>query len=533
MKTLLRSAFSARADDDRELLLRNYQALLDSGLVFDTTEDTVIWSYLQTFVTSHQHVPDIGTLRAHFTHLRQEEVTNRVEVLANQPLKTRGDFLTSLNTKVDEQKTVKVIELLKDASRIVQTGIEFDEGKGKKTLMLGPQAAIRFLMDRGHDIVAPTTGTRLSGEVTSDGLSFMQEYDRVESDPLSGIGQFTGIPQIDQCIRGAKRGELWTHAAYTGGLKSTFSFNWMYNQAIYYRHSSLMFSLEMPYTQDRRIFYALHTAHEKFADVRKGLGLGPFLDYSRIRDGALDTYTDEQFAALPDAIKRQAKSRDLGGGRILYFNPARPEYTFLKEYVVKDLKDPKNQYGSIFIEVFDPDKSDFTVADLRNKAEMLYAKDPSIAMTVVDHAGLMAPRHRKSSTTENLNEVIRDLKRMSMGFNRGLGMAMVSMFQISREGYKAAIKTDGRYNLTHLSYANEAERSSDIVTTTFVDDDLKQRGLVRWQCLKTRDDEPFNPFYSYVRWPCRLIAACHDVSVEEVKSAGSRMDDNRLLLADD
>lgn len=523
MKTLLRSSFSARAEDDRELLLRNQQALVDSGLVFDTVEDGVLWQFVQDFVTSHQHVPDIGTLRAHFTHLKQEEVLNRIEVLAAQPIKTRGDFLTALTTKVDEQKTRKVIELLKSASQIVQTGVEIDEGRGKKKHLLGPQDAIRFLMDAGHDIVAPTTGTRLSGDVTADGLSFMQEYDRVESDPLAGIGQFTGITQIDAAIKGAKRGELWTHAAFTGGLKSTLALNWMYNQSVFYRHSSLLFSLEMPYTQDRRIFYALHSAHDKFDAIRKELGLGKWLDYARIRDGHLDTYTEDQLKAMSEQDRKK-----LVNGR----NPARPEYRFLRDFVVKDFNDPKNEYGRLHVEMFDPEKADFTVADLRNKAEMLYAKDPGIAMVMVDHAGLMAPRKSHGSTTENLNEVVRDLKRMSMGFNRGLGMAMVSLFQISREGYKSAEKADGRYNLTHLSYSNEAERSSDIVTTTYIDDSLRQRGLVRFQCLKTRDDEPFAPFYAYVRWGCRAIAACHDVTVEESSQAGADIDTGNQSLLD-
>lgn len=530
MKTLLRSTFSARSEDDGELLLRNVQSLRDSPLKFDLEEDQVLWQYVQDFVAAHQHCPDIGTIRGHFTHLRQEEVINRVDVLASQPVKTRGDFLSLLNTRVDEQKIRKVDELLRDAARIVQVGIEVDEGHGKRRMLRGPQDAIRFLMDAGHDIVAPSTGQRLSGDVTADGASFRQEYDRVEADPLAGIGQFTGLTQIDETIRGAKRGELWTHAAFTGGLKSTWGLNWLYNQAVYYRHSSVIFSLEMPYVQDRRIFYTLHSAHEKFATIRKELGLGDYLDYSRIRDGLLDVYTPEDIKAMSEKDRKKLLIRGN-----LARNPKRPEYRFLTEFVIPDLNDPKNEYGHIYVEVVDPDKADYTVADLRTRAELLYAKDPGIAMIVADHAGLMSPRHRMRSTTENLNEVVRDLKRMSMSFNRGLGIAVVSMFQISREGYKAAAKTDGRYNLTHLSYANECERSSDIITTSYVDDDLRQRGLVRFQCLKTRDDSPFDPFYAYVRWRCRQIAVCHDVTVEESRKAGADMDsvDKRAILEDD
>ena len=39
-----------------------------------------------------------------------------------------------------------------------------------------------------------------SGDVTTDAESFLKEYERVESDPLAGIGQFTGIRQMDEAL---------------------------------------------------------------------------------------------------------------------------------------------------------------------------------------------------------------------------------------------------------------------------------------------------------------------------------------------
>jgi hypothetical protein len=132
----------------------------------------------------------------------------------------------------------------------------------------------------------------------------------------------------------------------------------------------------------------------------------------------------------------------------------------------------------------------------------------------------MAPRKWTQSTTERLNEVIRDLKRLAMNFNRGAGMAVISLFQISREGYKAAEKaaeksngtySQGPYNLTHLSYANECERSSDIVTASFVNEDLRGQNRVLFQCLKTRDQAPFQNFFARVEWPCRRILTSHEV----------------------
>jgi len=268
--------------------------------------------------------------------------------------------------------------------------------------------------------------------------------------------------------------------------------NWHYNQAIYYKHSSILFSLEMPYKQVRNIIVSMHTGHEKFQKVRAKMGIKKSLEYEKIRDGELSA----------------------------------DEKGFLFDHVIADLDDDSNNYGHIHIEVSDPDKSDFTVADLRSKAELLYSKDPGIKMITVDHAGLMQSRGKYGGTTERLNEVLRDLKRLAMSFNRGMGIAVIALFQISREGYKSAEKSGGRYNLTHLSYANEAERSSDIVTAGWVDTELRESNLVKFQCLKSRDQAPFKDFYSGVLWQNRRIYTTTDVTISAAKKTGDEIDLN-------
>lgn len=522
MKDLLRGVFAAKPEDDRDLLLRNYQDLRDSGLGFNIPEDNAIWNYVQDFVSSHHHVPDLSTIKDHYANYNETEIVDRLDALQNFGAKYQGDYKKLVEGQVRDMNTRRVQELLREAASIVQTGITVKDERGKEKLLRGPVDAVKYFLDKGQSVVTPATGTRLSGNVVMDGASFLKEYERVENDPLAGIGQFTGLTQMDQAISGAKRGELWTHAAFTGGLKSTFSLNWVYNQAIYYGHSSVFFSLEMPYEQVRRILFAMHSMHEKFDKVRKRLGIGKSLDYSRIRDGQLDVIPDDRLAMMTEEERENLLPDPMGKKCI---NPERPERRFLTEHVIPDFDDPRNKYGGIHVEVADPDKSDFTVLDIRARAELLYAKDPNIAMIVVDHALLVAPRHRARSTTENLNEVIRDLKKLAMSFNRGAGIAVVALFQISREGYKAAEKNEGRYNLTHLSYANEAERSSDVVTASWVDDDLRSRNLVRFQCLKTRDNKPFDSFFSGVYWPCRRVYTVHDVPGEEARRTGDLLDE--------
>ena len=491
MKFLLRSCFVALPTDPPDLVLRNYFALSDSGLGFDVPEDNTLWEFVRDFTQTHNHCPDVRTIRSHFETIKNPEAGDRLEILA--PLKPlfKGDFIKRLEERAEERRSRLVVDILREASQILQTGMEITEGKKKRHLR-GPMDAVHYLVNKSHDIVMPTSGAQLSGEITLDGDDVKRDYERVENDPLAGIGQFTGIEQMDKALGGAKKYELWTHSAFTGGLKSTLAFNWAYNQAVHYKYDSLMFSLEMPYDQVRRILYAIHSFHAKFRDDRIRLGVqkspGPNvgLEYEKIKTGKLSVLA-----------------------------PA--EKTFLMDYVVPDFN--SGLYGKIHIEVANPDKSDFNVADLRSKAELVYSKAP-FHLLFVDHAGLLAPRQWVPSTTERINEVVRDLKRLAMSFNRGAGMAVVNLFQISREGYKAAEKaaeksqgtfTNGPYNLTHLSYANEVERSSDIVTASYLNDELRSQNRVLFQCLKSRDQAPFQNFYSRVEWHCRRILTSQEV----------------------
>ena len=494
MKTLLRSCFRVDASDDKELFLRNSQALSESGLSFDVSEDQIIWGWVQEFVSEYRHIPDAGTIKSHFEVTNQFHVVDRVELLSVERARTQGNFLKLMDARMADRRMRLTTEILKQAGNIATSGVTIKEGR-KEVHLRGPIHALRYVMDQAHDVVAPSKGMKLSGNVSTDGDAFTSRYERVKNDPLAGLGQFSGIQQMDVALKGAKRKELWTHAAFTGGLKSTLAINWHYNQAVFYRHSSILFSLEMPYEQVCNILYALHTAHPKFEETRKTLGIKKSLAYDKIRDGELSD-AGEKFLGI----------------------------------VVDDMNNPENKYGGLYIEVADPDKSDFHMGDLRSKAELLFSKDPSIRLITIDHAGLLQSRHRHNSTTERLNEVIRDGKRMAMSFNRGMGIAVIALFQISREGFKAAEKNGGKYNLTHLSYANEAERSSDIVTASYVDEELRESNLVLMQCLKARDHKPFTSFYAGVLWKCRRIYTTHDVTPDAARAAGKKIDEIDLEL---
>jgi hypothetical protein len=507
MNILLRSLYIAGPQDNAEQHFKNYLLFESSGLEFLEPQDVVLWQFIKDFAKSYNEVPNISTLRNHFENIREPEVIDRLVILdAVSPL-TKGDFQSRLERKVEDRKKILVKEILTQAGHIAHEGIKIQDGKSEAFLR-GPVAAIQYVMDEGHEILTPALAYKISGNITKDADNIAKAYIARRDDPMQGEGLYCGFDEIDQALRGAKPKELWTHAAFTGGLKSTFALNWMYNQAVFRGRNIFMISLEMPYFQVRNLLFAMHTMHHKFRNTRVELGIqtdpSPHGDlglrYERIRDGQLE----------PN------------------------EERFFLEYVVPDLSEKGIGYGAMEVHEPDPNKVGFNVLDLRHKAEMIYSKTP-LSMVIVDHGGLLQSQRRYSSTTESQNEVLRDLKRLALTFNGGRGIAVLNLFQINRTGYKEALKNEGRYNLTHLSYANECERSSDVVTASWVDEEYAARNRALFQCLKSRDSRPFQAFEARIEWPCRRLWNCSefDMSREDEEGLGEVLDEELAKMLED
>lgn len=458
MKTLLRSVFiGSAATDSESSFTENYHRLVTSGLAFDTTEDNHIWSAIKGFHQTHGHLPNLGTLRAIFESDQKPELVSRLETVAISPPKVRGDFVVHLQTLDEERKKKRALDLLDETKRILTNGVEVREGREKKRLF-GPADAVHYFWEKSSGLTVPTLGTKSSGNVTTDGQDFLEHYERIKSDPTIGLGFPCGLAQADEITGGIRKKQLWIHAAFAGGLKTYFAIHWAYVQAIYYGNSSVYFDLEVGYEDLRTTLYTIHSAHEDFAEVRRSLGIpGLGLSFKNIDEGRL-TPNEEKFLSeyvVPD-FNRKPTVDHVAMGSI-----------------------PAESYGDIHIEGLG-DKGDLKVSDIRARAELIHSKNP-ISMIFVDHVLLVSPEKWVPSTTERLNEVIRDLKKLAMTFFRNLGIPIVGLFQISREGYKAAEKNGGSYNLTHLSYANECVARGTLIPT-------KGKGLVPIEKVKEGEE---------------------------------------------
>ncbi len=262
---------------------------------------------------------------------------------------------------------------------------------------------------------------------------------------------------------------------------TTFATNWCYNLVTRYNTNVLYVSLEMPYDLVRRNIYTLHTANEKWA--LQGLRPPDFagFDYRKIRDGELSE-DEEKF----------------------YF-----------EHVIPDFNTNPNYYH---FEVLNPDK-EMTMLDIRMEAELLH-KQEEIGFVVIDHGQWVEAQKTKKSKdyTIELNSVVRDAKRFAMRFNNNEGIPVLLLWQINRDGKEEADKNDGEYKLKAFTYANEVEKTADVVTTTYLNKNHREHSTTRLSNPKNRDNPPFLPFDAHANLTSRRM-----LGIDRTKTAGTGM----------
>ena len=280
---------------------------------------------------------------------------------------------------------------------------------------------------------------------------------------------------------------------------TSFALNWAYNLVTRYRSNIVYVTLEMPYEQVLLMIHAMHTSNGKYTDVRsKDYNSCAPLDYEKICAGTL---TPDEKAFYQEVIN---------------------DFATNVEYGRFDLWGPDDDVTSDDIQMF---------TELRNQENPVH-------LLIIDHGSLMEPRkkRRNKDYTVELNSVLRDTKKMALHFNHGEKVPILLLFQINRDGKDFADKNEGRYKLRALSYANEAERSADVITTTYLNDEHRKNGTTMFDCLKRRDGIPFQPFMARIHWGTRRIGDCDQfkgsndrgMSIDDLR-AGQNMADNMFL----
>lgn len=477
MKRLLRSIIDFEDGKvSKDSLNVNYQRLNASKIEWNQPVDGKIYGYVKEFFNTNFELPTAQTIEDFFTRSDDIEVSERLKDIKASPTYVHKNYAHLLGTLLEDQNRLKMRGFLKDAEEILSKGRIIQEGQ-EKTKLQGARDALVYFTKHAYALLPTDSNIRTHGDLREDREQGWQEYQLAKRDRGRVWGAFTGINEIDKICHGCKRGEMWVHAAFTGELKTTFALNWCYNLITRYRTNVFYVSMEMPYEQVRKNIYAIHSANKKWeAQGRKPL------DYRRIRDGEL---TEEEEVFFQEVLEDFEKN---------------PEYCRF--------------------EVWAPDH-DVSIDDIRTEAELKH-KEMEVGFIVIDHGGLVETTRKHKDYTIELNSVLRAAKKtLALHFSNGEGVPVLMLFQLNRQGKDEADKNEGRYKIKALSYANEAERSADYITTTYLNDQHRENGTTIFCNLKNRDNPLFAAFQASVDFNCRRIMN-FDPTVSTVK--GMRVD---------
>jgi replicative DNA helicase len=464
-KRLLRSVIEFDDEISPDNLVRNFERLrraVDAGTItWGREEDEGIYNLIETFFIQNYEMPSATTVMDYFKEINRRDVVERVDDIRIEQPYARANFSNLLRTLQEDLARVKAFEVIKKTTEILSKGITDENGEVQR----GLEPATQYFTTHMRDLVITDNQAQIFGDIRTDGDIAREEYERAESDQGRALGAISGIRPMDEACRGAKKGELWIHAAFPGELKTMLACNWAYNCVTRFKKNVVYVSFEMTREQIRRNILVQHSANARFAQQ----GIAP-LDYGRIRDGEL-TKAEKEF----------------------YYDQVIPDFESNPNYTT--------------FEVVTPDR-EWTMADVKESIERLH-REFEVGLVILDHGQWIEARkgRRNKDYTIELNSVITDAKRMALNFDGNNGVPVVMLFQINRNGKTEADKNDGVYKMNALTYANNAEKTADVITTTYLNDELRRSNSTKFTNLKNRDNPLFAPFVANVRFACRRIRA--------------------------
>ncbi len=502
MERILRSCLQIGGVPEADQALTNWYKLLEHDLEFPIEEDRKIYEYLKTFFNQMSSPPDFSLIKEFFEKKDEIETVSRLDELKKAQFYTHTNFLSIVRNEREQQSIKSVILACRDASHIAEHGRHLEKPIDGKKILRGPQDAIGFLFDRMSQLTAVESGEKLEGDITMDADDVLEEYNKVAGANKFANRNLFGLEPVDSVCRGHKAGEYWIHTAFTSELKTTLALNYLYNNTFLYEKNIFYAILEMPYTQLRRQLYVLHSSHGKFVtdwyseDKRRGIPEAERytgLNYRKVRDGELDEIDYKRLVKVAQDFKATRKG-------VPY--------------------------------IWRPEQGMPSIKDIKRKAEMFHNKYGCDGI-VIDHLGLVRPQHRTNDQVTMVNSVIQEGRMLALNFARGKTVPVLGLFQLNRQGKMRADKADGKYDIAAIAYANEVEKSADVITYTYLNDELRRQGKFYLGCLKNRDNMLFERMVGKIIWHSKRMRAIEsgliDFDTDHLKAAVKAV----TLTADD
>lgn len=248
----------------------------------------------------------------------------------------------------------------------------------------------------------------------------------------------TFIPLIDDAMGGLERRTLNLVMGHTGHRKSAVCRTMAYYAALA-GFRVLFIPLEWPYDEEWRIFSVMHA--NLFVPVLPGL---QNLSLERFQKSQLTQEELEQIERLLLPTLCKLLGPDL---------------------VIRS-------------------SDDHTWPAIRQLIEQENRKQ-ELDMVVIDYLGMLDLGDARDKV-HLMHQHIREIKQMTIRFNNGRGLVVVSPVQCNRKGYETACANGGVWESTDIYLYSEMEKSADNILYTYMPDHLKVDNQLMIGFCKTR-----------------------------------------------
>lgn len=352
-----------------------------------------------------------------------------------------SDFYFSVDQLRDNAAKKATGEAIVAAMEILQKGKEIKPG----LVLRGHADARERLIDTISVIDRDLSSADApEGFIQDEYESIMGEYEankaKYASGEVQGIG--FGIDQLDSVTGGMQNGDLAIVAASSSHGKSSLAAQSAWYAATQQGKNTTFFATETARAIIRRKIIARHSKLEMFE--------------------------------LPDGLN----TRNLKEGTL-----NEKEERVLKA-VVHDLT-TNTDYGKLHIAQV---PRGATVATIEHKINRI-ARNDGCDYAVIDYAALLSSTERVSEDRNKYVNILRELKLVAPSVAEGVGIPILTPWQISRDGRVRAENT-GYYTMNDLSDTSEAEKIADVIVSLFRADEESGRFVEgNVQILKMRDGE--------------------------------------------
>ena len=325
-------------------------------------------------------------------------------------------------------------------------------------------------------------------------------------------GLQTGVNEVDERIGGISPGNVTTIAGFTSQYKTTFSLNIAHINSYYLGYNIAYITLETPKDDMYWNLLSCHSYETKFPKYQ-------FIGHSKMRRATM-TKDEEDYL----------------------FNEIEPDLK--DDYIGEDGKTHKRG-KVVFL-----DESDFKSFSFGEIAAVLEKVDEQLDgkldAVIVDYIQLCKFSGSGMTTDANaqINSYVTFFRRLAQNFRKVVKedgteetkqLAMILLAQINRGSWQTASKNDGVYNITCLADANELERGSAVVLTTYTSEELKARKTAQVQILKNRTGQTMieNPAQVFADGEAYVFMSEDGMDRNVMADGSATMDSALSSLTDD